>query len=166
MDKQTYYLNPKNCLHCKSEIPYDKRANKFCGSSCSATYNNTGKIKVPRIQCQQCGKLTTRHSPSTGRIRKFCSQKCSSEYRKVFKTDEELKIHVRNRVREVSANYRARLRNQTPDGVDRKAIREYYSKCPRGYEVDHIVPISKGGLHILENLQYLPMSENRRKGNR
>ena len=35
---------------------------------------------------------------------------------------------------------------------------------PEGYEVDHKMPISKGGLHYPSNLQHLPMPENRRKG--
>ena len=60
----------------------------------------------------------------------------------------------------------AKRKNQTPDDVDVKAIQEFYSNCPPGYEVDHIIPISKGGLHTLENLQYLTISENRRKSNK
>ena len=45
-------------------------------------------------------------------------------------------------------------------------IKQIYLDCPKGYEVDHIIPISKGGLHHEDNLQYLTISENRRKGNR
>ena len=34
-------------------------------------------------------------------------------------------------------------------------INDFYRNCPPGYEVDHIRPISRGGKHILSNLQYL-----------
>ncbi len=50
--------------------------------------------------------------------------------------------------------------------VERRLIGEFYINCPPGYEVDHIIPISKGGIHTLENLQYLTISENRRKSNK
>ena len=33
-------------------------------------------------------------------------------------------------------------------------------------EVDHIIPVSLGGLHHQDNLQYLTPDENKRKGNR
>lgn len=45
-------------------------------------------------------------------------------------------------------------------------IREFYENCPEGYEVDHIMPISKGGLHKLSNLQYLTWEDNKIKHNR
>lgn len=48
------------------------------------------------------------------------------------------------------------------------AIREIYEQCPAGHEVDHIVPLQGAlvsGLHVPWNLQYLPISENRRKRN-
>lgn len=38
--KETYDKNPSRCLNCESSLEYKKRNNKFCGSSCSATYNN------------------------------------------------------------------------------------------------------------------------------
>jgi len=66
----------------------------------------------------------------------------------------------------VTANYRAKKHNQTPDNADLEAIKKFYANCPKGYEVDHIIPISKGGLHVLENLQYLTISENRKKHNK
>ena len=60
----------------------------------------------------------------------------------------------------------AKRKNQTPNDVDIKSLQQFYANCPIGYEVDHIIPISKGGLHTLENLQYLTVTENRRKGNK
>jgi len=60
----------------------------------------------------------------------------------------------------------AKKRNQTPDDADIPAMQQFYKNCPLGYEVDHKIPISKGGLHSLENLQYLTISENRKKSNK
>ena len=60
----------------------------------------------------------------------------------------------------------AKRKNQTPKDVDLKALQQFYMNCPEGHEVDHIHPVSKGGLHTLENLQYLTISENRKKSNK
>lgn len=51
---------------------------------------------------------------------------------------------------------------------ERKAINEFYSNCPEGYEVDHLTPINGigvTGLHCLSNLTYLPTKVNRMKKN-
>lgn len=57
----------------------------------------------------------------------------------------------------------------TPKWADLKAIEVFYSNCPPGYHVDHIIPL-KGkdvsGLHVLNNLQYLTAFENISKCNR
>lgn len=45
----------------------------------------------------------------------------------------------------------------------------FIKACPSGFEVDHIIPVNGPnvcGLHILENLQYLPKSVNNRKRER
>ena len=60
--------------------------------------------------------------------------------------------------------YRARLRNAIPDDADLKLITRIYENCPEGYHVDHRVALAAGGLHHQDNLQYLPVSENCRKG--
>ena len=55
-----------------------------------------------------------------------------------------------------------------PKWADIGAIREFYMNRPKGYEVDHIIPLGGklvSGLHVLENLQYLPVAENRSKQN-
>lgn len=71
--------------------------------------------------------------------------------------------------RAVCAKQRAKKLRATPAWADLKAIEEFYRHCPIGYEVDHIVPLQGklvSGLHVLNNLQYLPASENRKKSNK
>lgn len=49
---------------------------------------------------------------------------------------------------------------------EQRLIRWIYAHCPAGHEVDHIVPLSNGGSHDPDNLQYLPMTINRQKSSR
>lgn len=79
---------------------------------------------------------------------------------------------ARNNPGIVNANTAARRSaklQRTPAWSDLKAIKEFYDLCPAGYHVDHIIPLQgrlASGLHVLENLQYLPASENCAKGNK
>jgi hypothetical protein len=41
--KKKYENNPKCCKKCDKKIPYEKRNNDFCNSSCSASFNNIGR---------------------------------------------------------------------------------------------------------------------------
>lgn len=54
----------------------------------------------------------------------------------------------------------------TEDIQELEAIREFYKNTPEGLTVDHIVPISKGGAHTLDNLQYLTKSDNCKKSDK
>jgi hypothetical protein len=161
-----YEASPSYCAHCKDKLPQNKRRNKFCGSSCSAAHNNSKRVikprhnnskrVKPRPKCKYCGKATRTLQ------NKYCSQKCSSDDRRV---DDEYKKAM-NRAHQ--AAYRAKhgyVRAYAPD-ANKETIKEMYANCPEGYEVDHIVPLSKGGLHHEDNLQYLTVSENRQKGNK
>lgn len=48
----------------------------------------------------------------------------------------------------------------------KEEIKEFYFNRPEGYHVDHIIPISKGGIHHISNLQYLKPKENLKKGSK
>jgi len=101
------------------------------------------------------------------------SQKISlyqKEYR--FKNKEDIKEYRKKTVKRklaLNAKRRASLLQQTPKWANLKEIEEFYKNCPKGYHVDHVIPL-KGknvrGLHTLDNLQYLPAKENLRKYNK
>lgn len=58
---------------------------------------------------------------------------------------------------------------RVPKWADHQKIDEIYKNKPEGYEVDHIIPLNGkyvSGLHVHNNLQYMPAKQNRLKSNR
>jgi len=85
--------------------------------------------------------------------------------------DWQKKYREKNRgiFRAIQAKRRAINLQATPSWVNLEAIKEIYVQCPKGYHVDHIVPLQGKnvcGFHVENNLQYLKANENIRKGNR
>jgi len=68
-----------------------------------------------------------------------------------------------------AAKYKAAKLLATPKWADLTAIKNFYLNCPPGFHVDHILPlrgVNVCGLHVIENLQYLPALENLQKSNK
>lgn len=105
--------------------------------------------------CTKCG------GPRVGRSKtKDLCQKC---YKRTYLETN------RPRHRAYVNMRRKRVRQATPAWADRRAIVDFYEACPTGMEVDHVLALQGelvSGLHVLENLQYLPITDNRVKGNR
>ena len=75
----------------------------------------------------------------------------------------------KDKTRLKSANERAVRLQRLPSWANKELIKEFYLNCPEGYHVDHIIPLrgkTVSGLHVIENLQYLPANENISKGNK
>ena len=153
----------KLCTTCQQPL-LRKDQKKFCSRSCAATFNNTGKRRHSKPDskyslvkpCKTCGKETPRPV--------YCSDSCNPKRRNLSAEESYLKDRAIHN--EAWQRYMAKRKNQTPTDTDIKSLQEFYMNCPPGYEVDHIIPISKGGLHCLSNLQYLTISENRKKSNK
>lgn len=64
--------------------------------------------------------------------------------------------------------HKARIKRATPAWADSAKIVAVYNNCPLGWQVDHVIPLRGklvSGLHVHDNLQYLPAKENRAKSN-
>ena len=137
-------------------------------------YQYLEKYQAALIGCKQCYTL---FKPTCNK-KTFCSQSCSSTYNntvyvkrkkkeKPSKIIKEKKVYTEKekKAKNVAAvqAYRARKYSATLPDTDRKLINKIYEMCPAGYEVDHIIALSTGGAHHQNNLQYLPVIENRKK---
>ena len=92
---------------------------------------------------------------------------------KLFDNDLMKKYRTKSIINAKTYRYRSRKRTQMPDDADHQKILEFYKEAERlteetgiVYSVDHIIPLSKGGLHHQDNLQVITLSENSRKGNK
>ena len=95
----------------------------------------------------------------------------NKEYLK--KQHKQYKENNRPKINALTAKRRFTKRNQTPLNVDREKINYMYyiadkmtKKLGVEYQVDHIKPISKGGLHHENNLQILSRSLNLKKASK
>ena len=96
----------------------------------------------------------------------------SSEYKdsqnaKKFGPDADPDLKLTHKL--MSARQRAERLQRMPSWADHDKIAEIYKTCPKGYHVDHVIPLkgeNVSGLHIHTNLQHLPAEENLQKGNR
>ena len=152
-----------NCLYCSKPTSNQK----FCSHSCSASYNNRGirrNGEAPvSISCPQCNQIFTKEYSNP---KKFCSQRCQVEYYiRKYNTPEEKKQAIQRNNRKGSSRYRIKWSGIKVTG-NKRVIDQIYDNCPEEYEVDHIVPLTRGGEHNENNLQYLLKEDNRRKNNR
>ena len=101
--------------------------------------------------------------PENAKKNYIANQKTQSERHRRWRQKNKDKTRLK------SANERAMRLQRIPPWAELELIKEFYLKCPEGYHVDHIIPLrgkTVSGLHILENLQYLPAKENLSKGNK
>jgi 5-methylcytosine-specific restriction endonuclease McrA len=101
--------------------------------------------------------------PENAKKNYIANQKTQSERHRRWRQNNKDKTRLK------SANERAMRLQRIPPWSNLSAIKEFYLNCPTGHHVDHIIPLrgkTVSGLHILENLQYLPAKENLSKGNK
>jgi hypothetical protein len=147
----------------------------FCTQKCAKSYLNKNKSVKKIIKCVVCNIDFKQKSQS----QVSCSSKCAKKnYLTIYKEkrSETQKIYnkkYKQKNKKLYSFYQNQRRilklKATPKWADKEKIKQFYKKCPDGYSVDHIYPLKSNwicGLNVIENLQYLTISENSIKGNR
>jgi len=88
---------------------------------------------------------------------------------KIKKQIADWQKYNRDKCKAKDAKRRALKLKAIPKFANLDKIKEIYKNCPKGYHVDHIIPLNNPivcGLHVEWNLQYLSAKENCSKGNK
>lgn len=125
--------------------------------------------------CKSCGiekPISEYHKQKRGKhgVTSKCKLCKNFQIRGCYHKDID-KAREKARVKKLKKPWYSRFNNywsargkDTRIESERDAMEEFYKNCPEGYEVDHIKPLSKGGTHTLDNVQYLTTLENKLKG--
>jgi len=168
---------------CRSCVNKDKREKQPIYRETQKEYTKVNREKISEYRKEYLSREETKKLKAVWdkTYREKHSEVLKEKRREYYYRDHELtkerkrKNYERNREMDIIRAYQRlyKIRSLTPPDADRTKIKEVYKLARKltqetgiKYEVDHIVPISKGGLHHEDNLQVLPWIENRKKGNK
>lgn len=79
--------NPSFCKQCNAILEYKKRNNKFCSESCSASYNNSGRLITEKHKQTTSNTLKNKYKKGYNKNPNYCKV-CNSklEYNKRKRT--------------------------------------------------------------------------------
>lgn len=155
------------CVECGSRFDASNRGVLTCSDGCRAAkaYRKVAAANdnKPTVSCKECLTLFT---PSYGDTRRvFCSSKCSKRYvRRISRKRERalLRTIAVESVDPIKVFERDGWKCQLCGAKTPRKLRGTYDK--RAPELDHIVPLSKGGEHGYRNTQCACRECNGAKG--
>lgn len=166
----------KKCSKCKlvcskSDFNPDSRAKDGLQSQCkqcqllaNIKWQNSEQGKNKHLLSVL--KYQKNHPDVLVKSRRNFYERNKDDYRK---RQSEWKIKNKGKVNFWNTKRRINKKSQTPSWANLEAIKQIYINCPKGYEVDHIIPLQGQtvcGFHVEYNLQYLTKSDNCKKGNK
>ena len=171
MSSDTEFKNSSNVISFK-DAKAQGLPRYFTGTPCkrghiSERYTKTGNC----IQCdnERCNISYHTSEAHRGYVRHYGKQWAKNNPEKVRAHMQQWsRRNHKKRLADNMKRHAAKLQ-RTPRWAEMKTIEEFYKNCPDGWHVDHVVPLqgrTVSGLHVLNNLQYLPAQENLSKGNR
>lgn len=180
-------MKTKRCSKCGEEKALDEfyrhKASKDgrrpdC-KTCSAKRHKTRydakrseileQLKTPEVRARRNATKRAWDDKNRDKLRRQSREYYSQNRERLCQYQREWRRRNKGKVNEYKMNRLARVAKAVPTWADRESIRLFYENCPEGYHVDHIIPLRGdlvSGLHVLENLQYLPAVDNLKKSNR
>lgn len=158
--KKTYYLKQKqnNPFYFKKYYLLNKT--KLLNKANTYYKENYNKVLSERKIYYKKNKEKCLNIQKISRLKKID---------KYLKISKDWKMNNKDKVNYSCALRRAKKLKATPKFANLNKIKEIYKNCPKGYHVDHIIPLNNPivcGLHVEWNLQYLLASENCKKNNK
>lgn len=126
-----------------------------------------GKPHLSNGMCAMHNRRTKRHGDPN-----FINPKCNRDGNYIKRArvkTAQWKVDNKESYNAYLASRKRRVRKATPKWANLNEIQNFYKNCPKGYHVDHIIPLNGriiSGLHVMNNLQYLLAIDNLRKSNK
>ena len=147
IQRLTYYFTGKPCK-------YGHVDQRYVTGGCATCHREHTK--------KSYDKNSKKKNKETGEWRE-ANRESARKIQRAYYSRNSLKIRAEQTL------IRARRLLRVPKWSETEIIEEFYSNCPEGMQVDHIIPLQGelvSGLHVIANLQYLTESENKSKRNR
>ena len=153
----------KNCELCGKifdDVCVHKKR-RFCSKKCRI------KVYVRTPKCIKTRQLWVANNKE--KRRKRGRELSRTTKYKLTKRAYRNRPEIKKRYNFLAAKRRAMKLRATPSWANLDDIKKIYMSCPKGFHVDHIIPLqhkSVCGLHISENLRIVSASYNLRKNNK
>ena len=151
-----YRLNNKNKIAKTTHAYYLKNCNTLKEYSKNYRLNNLEHYKEYHLNNKDKKKKYQKEY-------RLKNKEKGKKYKRLYS------LNNRNLINANTAKRRATKLNATPKFANIDKIKDIYKNCPKGFHVDHIIPLNNKlvcGLHVEWNLQYLPAKENLSKSNK
>lgn len=175
-DKYNYSLRPKVskiekvCVYCFQTYLTNRKEGRFCSSDCR-TKQLAIETKAKRVQlgakvyspnCERCHQLINQDGKKYGRFCRSCALvKRRESHRQKFLKRQQVSNPMR-----ISADVLIERDGNICHLCNVEIDLSLARNSRFGATIDHVIPLSKGGLDVMDNLKLAHWICNIKKGNR